>query len=754
MNGVVGLTMSAMPALFKSWAFVAWLVVLASSPRGCLGSPPLQVLGALAHLPGREGQEHFRFSGRHNTTEATPWLAATGQESSGSGAVVGGGPCHPETVWRTQGWANLSNALGRCGTRRTCGQSQLLCQSHCSTDKECAGFPMRLCDSKSFRCRHKHLFEGAAEADILVALMFFVVSGLALSAGIGGGGLYVPLLVITLNFSVQEATALSQSCLAGGAASTLVYNMQRRHPFGRKPLIDYNLVLIMGPFLLIGALCGSTLNASAPSWLILLLLALILCQSLWKTTAKALETWRREQQQRNRELVLSASQVQPSGPGPSLPQPASCASQQHCHDAEAGPRPSVAGTVQPTTAGEQVPSSGATPAVATLGPFVQGRVSSCGADMSAATSSKGSEEAQAMGSPRERQGAEPPREQWGVEQAQSPAQSPAQNPARDLAANADATSGAGVEVAMEGGSSCDSDPRPSRPSETPEQPQYPACHLVSLGLMWTVLVGSIFTRGGRAAAGLVPYCSLPYWMMAAATIVVLAVIGGAAAARAVAETARFEATALPPQAGTSFCSSVKVNLGRTRSTLQASELELGAAAVASTTFEREEQGEGEEEVVVEDLGFEWTASAARYVAIWSVIAGTLAALCGIGGGMVMGPKLLDLGCLPQVVSATTATTLFIMSSSTALFFLVQGAAPADYTLFLALTAASGALLGTALIGWVVKRYRRPSLLMFLLAAIIAASLLVMVITGVIDVVNDVRHGANMLFRSLCQEEDG
>merc|ERR1712187_215868 len=131
----------------------------------------------------------------------------------------------------------------------------------------------------------------------------------------------------------------------------------------------------------------------------------------------------------------------------------------------------------------------------------------------------------------------------------------------------------------------------------------------------------------------------------------------------------------------------------------------------------------------------------------------MAALCGIGGGMIMGPKLLDLGVIPQGQSATTATTLFVMSSSTAIAFLVQGSAPFDYAIFLASATGVGAVFGKVVVGWVVKKFRRPSLIIFLLGGIILASVIIMAITGTIDVVNDIRHGRNLLFRGLCSAGD-
>ena len=46
-----------------------------------------------------------------------------------------------------------------------------------------------------------------------------------------------------------------------------------------------------------------------------------------------------------------------------------------------------------------------------------------------------------------------------------------------------------------------------------------------------------------------------------------------------------------------------------------------------------------------------------------VFAGVAAGLLGIGGGMVLGPLLVELGCLPQPIAATSAYVVFITATS-------------------------------------------------------------------------------------------
>mmetsp|Transcript_11577 Transcript_11577/g.21219 ORF Transcript_11577/g.21219 Transcript_11577/m.21219 type:complete len:88 (-) Transcript_11577:213-476(-) len=56
-------------------------------------------------------------------------------------------------------------------------------------------------------------------------------------------------------------------------------------------------------------------------------------------------------------------------------------------------------------------------------------------------------------------------------------------------------------------------------------------------------------------------------------------------------------------------------------------------------------------------------------------AGVSAGLLGIGGGMVQSPLMLEMGMLPEVQRATSATMILFTASSAALQFLAAGAFP-------------------------------------------------------------------------------
>ena len=115
----------------------------------------------------------------------------------------------------------------------------------------------------------------------------------------------------------------------------------------------------------------------------------------------------------------------------------------------------------------------------------------------------------------------------------------------------------------------------------------------------------------------------------------------------------------------------------------------------------------------------WDFAKTRFYAIFTFIAGVVAGLIGIGGGMVLGPLMLIMGIHPRVSSATTATMVVLTSSSVAVLFVTAGLVPWEYAVTFFFTCLVGAYIGKTRIDGYVKRTGRASLLIFLLATIIA-----------------------------------
>jgi hypothetical protein len=115
----------------------------------------------------------------------------------------------------------------------------------------------------------------------------------------------------------------------------------------------------------------------------------------------------------------------------------------------------------------------------------------------------------------------------------------------------------------------------------------------------------------------------------------------------------------------------------------------------------------------------WDFSKTRFYAFFTFVAGIVAGLIGIGGGMVLGPLMLVMGIYPRVSTATTATMIVLTSSGVAISFVTSGLVPPEYFATFFCTCFVGALVGKTKIDGYVKKTGKSSILILLLATIIA-----------------------------------
>ena len=64
--------------------------------------------------------------------------------------------------------------------------------------------------------------------------------------------------------------------IVGGTITNLAVNVGRRHPLREGPLIDWDLILVMEPSTILGAILGTYVNHVLPPWITTLSLALLL----------------------------------------------------------------------------------------------------------------------------------------------------------------------------------------------------------------------------------------------------------------------------------------------------------------------------------------------------------------------------------------------------------------------------------------------------------------------------------------------
>ena len=127
-----------------------------------------------------------------------------------------------------------------------------------------------------------------------VAAPVFVIASLAMPAGIGGGMLYVPLLIVTHVADPRLAAVLAQPIIVGAALAGNSFNIawQLRHK--EQHLLDGHLALAMIAPCLAGNLVGSIMNQWLPSAIIMILLLLLAATTFQNSARRALRMWRAE----------------------------------------------------------------------------------------------------------------------------------------------------------------------------------------------------------------------------------------------------------------------------------------------------------------------------------------------------------------------------------------------------------------------------------------------------------------------------
>jgi uncharacterized membrane protein YfcA len=140
---------------------------------------------------------------------------------------------------------------------------------------------------------HKPLFGPFELWDVVGSLLVFFGGAFAAAAGIGGGGIYTPIFMFVMGFSVHEAVPLSKATAFGGSIANFLANFPRRAENG-KTLIDYDSVMLLEPTTLFGAIIGVMLNVMSPSWFIVVVLVMVLSYTAKKAILKGMTTWKKE----------------------------------------------------------------------------------------------------------------------------------------------------------------------------------------------------------------------------------------------------------------------------------------------------------------------------------------------------------------------------------------------------------------------------------------------------------------------------
>ncbi|CAA6667454.1 unnamed protein product [Spirodela intermedia] len=158
----------------------------------------------------------------------------------------------------------------------------------------------------------------------MATLIGFLGSAFGTVGGVGGGGIFVPMLNLIVGFDTKSAAALSKCMIMGASASSVWYNIRVAHPTKEVPIIDYDLALLFQPCSCSASPSASHSASSSPTGLsqcsssssssVIIMISLSLSLSLSCTSSRSffrgLHMWEQEtlfnlEEEKKRQETLS-----------------------------------------------------------------------------------------------------------------------------------------------------------------------------------------------------------------------------------------------------------------------------------------------------------------------------------------------------------------------------------------------------------------------------------------------------------------
>ncbi|KAF3451637.1 hypothetical protein FNV43_RR07732 [Rhamnella rubrinervis] len=138
-------------------------------------------------------------------------------------------------------------------------------------------------------------------SNVLAGVLCFIAASISSAGGIGGGGLFIPILTIVAGLDLKTASSFSAFMVTGGSIANVFINLLSTCPrYGGKTLIDFDIALLSQPSMLLGVSVGVICNLMFPEWLITVLFAIFLAWSTSKTCKTGVLCWEIESEELRR----------------------------------------------------------------------------------------------------------------------------------------------------------------------------------------------------------------------------------------------------------------------------------------------------------------------------------------------------------------------------------------------------------------------------------------------------------------------
>ena len=131
-----------------------------------------------------------------------------------------------------------------------------------------------------------------------------------------------------------------------------------------------------------------------------------------------------------------------------------------------------------------------------------------------------------------------------------------------------------------------------------------------------------------------------------------------------------------------------------------------------------------------DGDISWTNITIIKFALIGSCVGFVSTYIGIGGGMLTTPIMIQSGMIPEVVIASSSISTLASSTISSINYIIAGKIDITYGGVFSVCSALGSVIGIYLSDFILIKYKRQSILIFTVALIIFASMLLITVNGV------------------------
>lgn len=160
-------------------------------------------------------------------------------------------------------------------------------ESPCGTTDDCPA----LHECLDGYCHHKELFPLTIR-EIITIVLLMLIAGPA--HGLGAGSILTPILLIGFNMDAGKSTMIMYALILGGSFGAFLNAFWRKNPKTGKPVIDYDVIMVIIPLVLLGVNIGVVIKIAAPQIVIILGLFIIEVNTVRKLIVKVKEQLARE----------------------------------------------------------------------------------------------------------------------------------------------------------------------------------------------------------------------------------------------------------------------------------------------------------------------------------------------------------------------------------------------------------------------------------------------------------------------------